>query len=75
MGTLGIFPSKAVGGLGWHEQGDWRRLSLFGTTYCRMFPPERNAFDNHLLPNHLLDGAPRTWARTTLSACCARAPT
>jgi hypothetical protein len=59
MGTQGIFPSKAVGGLGWHEQGGWSHLSLFGTTYCRMFPlSANNAFDNHLLPNHLLlDGA------------------
>ena len=27
MGTQGIFPSKAVGGLGWHEQGGWSHLS------------------------------------------------
>jgi hypothetical protein len=65
MGTQGIFPPKAMGGLGWHEQGGWSHLSLYGTTFCRLFPlSANNAFDNHLLPNHfLLDGATKDLGR------------
>jgi hypothetical protein len=60
MGTQGVFPPKAMGGLAWHEQGNkWAHLALFGTAYLRMLPlSSNNAFDSHMLPDNLLvDGA------------------
>ena len=60
MGTQGVFPPKAMGGLAWHEQGNkWAHLALFGTAYLRMLPlGSNNAFDSHMLPDNLLvDGA------------------
>ena len=38
MGTQGVFPPKATGGLAWHEQqgSDWAHLAVFGTAYLRM---------------------------------------
>ena len=58
MGTLGVFPSRAMGGLGFHEQ-KFGHLSAMGKTYGVMYPlGSNNAFDSYLLPTDLLvDGA------------------
>jgi hypothetical protein len=58
MGSQGVFPSRAMGGLGFHEQR-YGHVSLMGKTYCVMFGlGANNAFDSYLLPNELLvDGA------------------
>ena len=58
MGSQGVFPSRAMGGMGFHEQR-YGHVSLMGKTYCVMFGlGANNAFDSYLLPNELLvDGA------------------
>ena len=58
MASQGIYPSRALGGVGWHEQA-YGHLALFGKTYLtQRSMGYNNAFDNYLLPeNLLLDGA------------------
>jgi len=58
MASQGIYPSTALGGVGWHEQA-YGHLALFGKTYLtQRSMGDNNAFDNYLLPeNLLLDGA------------------
>ena len=58
MASQGIYPSRALGGVGWHEQA-YGHLALFGKTYLtQRSMGDNNAFDNYLLPeNLLLDGA------------------
>ena len=58
MGTLGVSPSRSMGGLGFHKQR-FGHVSLLGKTYCLMYGlGSNNAFDNFLLPySLLLDGA------------------
>jgi hypothetical protein len=54
MGTQGVYPSRAMGGLGFHEQR-YGHVSLMGKTYCVMYGlGANNAFDSYLLPNELL---------------------
>ena len=64
MGTQGTYPSKALGGLAWHEMY-YAHLALQGTTYMVMHGTEsNNAFDIHLLPRQLLlDGAEQDLGR------------
>ena len=64
MGTQGTYPSKALGGLAWHEMY-YAHLALQGTTYMVMYGTEsNNAFDIHLLPRQLLlDGAEQDLGR------------
>ena len=58
MGTLGVSPSRSMGGLGFHKQR-FGHVSLLGKTYCLMYGlGSNNTFDNILLPySLLLDGA------------------
>jgi len=58
MASQGIYPSKALGGVGWHEQA-YGHLALFGKTYLTMRDlGSNNSFDTYLLPEDLLlDGA------------------
>jgi hypothetical protein len=58
LGTLSVSPSRAMGGMGFHEQ-HCAFLALYGRTYLAQYDPSKNtAFDNHLLPfDLLLDGA------------------
>ena len=58
LGTLSVSPSRAMGGMGFHEQ-HCAFLALYGRTYLALYDPSKNnAFDNHLLPfDLLLDGA------------------
>jgi len=59
MGTQGVFPSRAQGGLTWHDQGRWSFVALHGKSYFVMHGlGSNNAFDTYLLPKDLLlDGA------------------
>jgi hypothetical protein len=59
MGTQGVFPSRAQGGLTWHDQGRWSFVHLHGKSYFVMHGlGSNNAFDTYLLPKDLLlDGA------------------
>jgi hypothetical protein len=51
MGSQGVFPSRAMGGLGFHEQR-YGHVSPMGKTYCVMYGlGANNAFDSYLLPN------------------------
>jgi hypothetical protein len=43
MASQGIYPSKALGGVGWHEQA-YGHLALFGKTYLTMRDLGSNAF-------------------------------
>ena len=43
MASQGIYPSKALGGVGWHEQA-YGHLALFGNTYLTMRDLGSNAF-------------------------------
>jgi len=58
MASQGIYPSKALGGVGWHEQA-YGHLALFGKTYLTMRDlGSNNSFDTYMLPEDiLLDGA------------------
>jgi hypothetical protein len=58
MGSQGVFPTKALGGLGF-VHNHYGFVFLMGRAYCVMRPLSgNNAFDNHLLPDNLLvDGA------------------
>lgn len=54
MGTQGVYPSRAMGGLGFHEQR-YGHVSLMGKAYCVMYGlGDNNAFDSYLLPSELL---------------------
>ena len=55
LGSQCTAPSRAMGGLGFHEQ-HYAHLSLLGTTYLVLRNPHagNNAFDNFLLPWELL---------------------
>jgi hypothetical protein len=71
MGSQGVFPSRAMGGLGFHEQR-YGHVSLMGKTYCVMYGlGANNAFDSYLLPPARccrargcapLPGRARSWA-------------
>ena len=54
LGSQCTAPSRAMGGLGFHEQH--YVLSLLGTTYQVLRNPHagNNPFDNYLLPRDLL---------------------
>lgn len=58
MGSQGVFPNKAMGGVGF-VQHSYGHVFLMGKVYLVMRPlRENNAFDTYLLPDHLLvDGA------------------
>ena len=55
LGSQCTAPSRAMGGLGFHEQ-HYAHLSLLGTTYLVLRNPHagNNPFDNYLLPRDLL---------------------
>mgnify|MGYP000181423337 CR=1 FL=1 len=55
LGSQCTAPSRAIGGLGFHEQF-YAHLSLLGKTYLVLRNPHagNNAFDNYLLPRDLL---------------------
>ena len=55
LGSQCTAPSRAIGGLGFHEQ-HYAHLSLLGTTYLVLRNPHagNNPFDNYLLPRDLL---------------------
>jgi hypothetical protein len=55
LGSQCTAPSRAMGGLGFHEQ-HYAHLSLLGKTYLVLRNPHagNNAFDNFLLPRDLL---------------------
>ena len=55
MGSQCTSPSRAQGGLGFHEQ-HYAHLSLLGTTYLVLRNPHsgNNPFDNYMLPRDLL---------------------
>ena len=55
MGSQCTSPSRAQGGLGFHEQ-HYAHLSLLGTTYLVLRNPHsgNNSFDNYMLPRDLL---------------------
>jgi hypothetical protein len=58
MGTQGVYPSRAMGGLGFHEQY-YAHLALYGKTYLALYQVgANNVWDNYLLSRELLvDGA------------------
>ena len=78
MGSQGTFPSRDVGGLGFHDQPA-AFLHLFGKSYLVMRNPRHNNsnIDNFLLPHSSSSTMvpSRTWGSTMLGSCAVSAAT
>ena len=63
MGTQGVYPSRAMGGMGFHEQY-YAHLALYGKTYLALYQVgTNNAWDSYLLTESCWWMAlPMTWA-------------